>query len=151
MIARPLDLAARLRPSPQGNGSLHYVNVGLLGLFFALFGSRFVLAPGLGVDFQLPELSGAQAGAAQPTHVVSVLRSGQIFSEDGLVDIGQLREWLKARAARGGPRPTLLVRASDGVTLAKLIDIEGAAHDAGFRVLLGAEEQGTAAGAAESR
>jgi hypothetical protein len=37
------------------------------------------------------------------------------------------------------------------VTLAKLIDIEGAAHDAGFRVLLGAEEQGTAAGAAESR
>jgi biopolymer transport protein ExbD len=151
MIARPLDLAARLRRPPQGSGALHYVNVGLLGLFFSLLGSRFVLAPGLGVDFQLPELSGAIAGAAQPTHVVSVLRSGQIFSEDGLVDVGQLREWLKSRASLGGPRPTLLVRASAGVTLAELAEIEGAAHDAGFRVLLGAEERGSGPGAVESR
>jgi biopolymer transport protein ExbD len=150
MIARPLDLSSRLRPAPHGSGALHYVNVGLLGLFFYSFGSRFILAPGLGVDFQLPELSGAQAGAAQATHVVSVLRSGQIFSEDGLVDIGQLREWLKARAGRGAPHPTLLVRASAGVTLAKLSEIEGAAHDAGFRVLLAAEESAPP-GATESR
>lgn len=140
MIARPLDLASRLRPPPQGMGALHYVNVGLLGLFFSLLGSRFVLAPGLGVDFQLPQIPGAQAGAAQTTHVISVLRSGQIFSEDGLVDIGQLREWLNAKAVPTGPRPTLLVRASTGVTLAELTRIEGAAHEAGFRVLLAAEE-----------
>jgi biopolymer transport protein ExbD len=150
MIARPLDLASRLRPPPRGSGALHYVNVGLVVLFFDFFGSRFVLAPGLGVDFQLPELSGAQAGAAQATHVVSVLRSGQIFSQDGLVDIGQLREWLKARTARSGPHPTLLVRASVGVTLSKLVEIEAAAHDAGFRVLLAAEENAPA-GAAEAR
>ncbi len=150
MIARPLDLASRLRPPPGGSGALHYVNVGLLGLFFYAFGSRFILSPGLGVDFQLPEFAGAQAGAVQTTHVVSVLRSGQIFSEDGLVDIGQLREWLNARAARSGPHPTLLVRASVGVTLAKLIEIEGAAHEAGFRVLLAAEEN-SFPGASESR
>ena len=91
MIARPLDLASRLRPPPHGTGALHYVNVGLLGLFFAVFGSRFVLAPGLGIDFQLPQLSGAQAGAVQTTHVISVLRSGQIFTDAGLVDMPQLR------------------------------------------------------------
>jgi biopolymer transport protein ExbD len=151
MIARPLDLATRLRPPPHGTGALHYVNVALLGLFFYSFGSRFILAPGLGVDFQLPEVPGALEGAAQPTHVISVLRSGQIFSEDGVVDVGQLREWLKARASRGGPRPTLLVRASTGVTLAELIEIEGAAHDAGFRVLLGAEEPRRAPGPVETR
>jgi biopolymer transport protein ExbD len=151
MIARPLDLATRLRPPLHGTGALHYVNVGLLALFFYLFGSRFVLAPGLGVDFQLPELAGAGEGAAQPTQVISVLRSGQVFSEDGLVDIGQLREWLKARADRGGPRPTLLVRASAGVTLTELMEIEGAAHDAGFRVLLGAEERRGPAGPVEAR
>ena len=78
MIARPLDLATRLRPPPHGTGALHFVNVGLLGFFFAVLGSRFVLAPGLGVDFQLPELAGAQAGAAQATQVISVLRSGQV-------------------------------------------------------------------------
>lgn len=150
MIARPLDLASRLRPPPHGTGALHYLNVGLLGLFFALFGSRFVLAPGLGIDFQLPQLPGAQAGAVQTSHVISVLRSGTIFSEDGLVDIGQLREWLKKRASSSGPRPTLLVRASAGVNLSKLTQIEDAAHDAGFRVLLAAEEGGPVE-AAESR
>jgi hypothetical protein len=112
-------------------GTLHYVNVGLLVVFFGAFGSRFVLAPGLGVDFQLPQLAGAQAG---------VLRSGQILtSEQGLVDIVQLRAWLKAKAAREH-QPILLVRASSEVTLADLSEIEDAAHDAGFRVLLGAEE-----------
>jgi biopolymer transport protein ExbD len=141
MIARPLDLSSRLRPPPQGTGALHYVNVGLVAFFFYLFGSRFILAPGLGVDFQLPQLAGAQAGAVQTTHVISVLRSGQIFSEDGLVDIGQLREWLKARSAPTGPRPTLLVRASAGMPVAELMEIEDAAHDAGFRVLLGAQER----------
>ena len=140
MIARPLDLASRLRPPPHGTGAIHYVNVGLLGLFFALFGSRFVLAPGLGVDFQLPEQPGARAGAEQASNVISVLRSGQIFTDEGLADMGRLREWLKARAAREA-HPTLLIRASSEVTLSKLIEIEGAAHDSGFSVLLGAEDR----------
>jgi biopolymer transport protein ExbD len=121
--------------------TLHYVNVGLLGLFFTLFGSRFVLAPGLGVDFQLPQQPGAQAGAAQASNVISVLRSGQIFTDEGLVDMGQLGEWLATRAARERT-PTLLIRASAEVTLSELIEIEGAAHNAGFKVLLGAEDRG---------
>jgi biopolymer transport protein ExbD len=115
--------------------------VGLLGLFFTLFGSRFVLAPGLGVDFQLPQQPGAQAGAAQASNVISVLRSGQIFTDEGLVDMGQLGEWLATRAARERT-PTLLIRASAEVTLSELIEIEGAAHNAGFKVLLGAEDRG---------
>ena len=141
MIARPLDLSSRLRPARTGTGSLHYVNVALLGLFFSVFGSRFVLAPGLGVDFQLPTLPGARLGAAPAERtIINVLRSGQIFTEDGLVDIGQLRGWLKARIGRG-PRPTLLIRASTGVTLAELVEIQGAARDAGYaQVLWGAQE-----------
>ncbi|HXQ80778.1 MAG TPA: biopolymer transporter ExbD [Opitutaceae bacterium] len=152
MIARPLDLASRLRPPPHGTGALHYVNVGLLGLFFSLFGSRFVLAPGLGVDFQLPQLPGARADAAQTSnYIINVLRSGQVFTEDGLVDLGQLRGWLKARAGRGS-RPTLLIRASSGVTLSELVEIQGAAREAGFgRVLWGAEDPGADGGRADSK
>ena len=152
MIARPLDLATRLRPPPHGTGALHYVNVGLLGLFFSVFGSRFVLAPGLGVDFQLPQLSGARADASPTTsYIINVLRSGQIFTEDGLVDMGQLREWLKARAGRAS-RPALLIRASSGVTLSELVEIQGAAREAGFgRVLWGAEERGADLGQAETK
>jgi hypothetical protein len=43
------------------------------------------------------------------------------------------------------------VRASVGVTLTELIEIEGAAHDAGFRILLGAEERRGPAGPAEAK
>jgi len=150
MIARPLDLASRLRPPHQGTGALHYVNVGVLMLYFSFFGSRFVLAPGLGVDFQLPQLPGAREGAVQTSaYVINVLRSGQIFTEDGLVDMGQLRGWLKARAGRER-NPTLLIRASSGVTLAELVEIQGAAREAGFaRVLWGAEEPGADKGQAD--
>jgi biopolymer transport protein ExbD len=153
MIARPLDLASKLRPPSHGTGALHYVNVGLLGLFFSVFGSRFVLAPGLGVDFQLPQMAGARADASQTTsYIINVLRSGQIFTEDGLVDMGQLREWLKARAGRHASRPTLLIRASSGVTLSELVEIQGAAREAGFgRVLWGAEERGADQGQVEAK
>jgi biopolymer transport protein ExbD len=152
MIARPLDLASRLRPPPHGTGALHYVNVGLLGLFFSIFGSRFVLAPGLGVDFQLPEMAGARAGAAQTTsYVINVLRSGQIFTEDGLVDMGQLRAWLRVRAGRE-KRPTLLIRASSGVTLSELVEIQEAAREAGFgRVLWAAQDTGADAAQGDSK
>ena len=59
MITRPLDLAAKLRPEPRRFDALFYVNVGVLALFFLVFGSRFVLAPGLGLDFKLPEMPAA--------------------------------------------------------------------------------------------
>ena len=148
MITRPLDLASRLRPLPRSLDALFFVNVGLLVLFFFLFGSRFVLAPGLGVDFRMPELAGAQAGAATTQRVISVLPSGQIFA-DGLLNMAQLRTWLKAEAAKL-KQPSLLVRASAGVPLSELADIIGVAREAGYvRVVVGAEEP--AAGKADAR
>lgn len=151
MIARPLDLASRLRPPPHGMGSLHYVNVILLVIFFSLFGSRFVLSPGLGVDFEMPSLDGARAGAMPTPYYINVLRSGQIFTDDGLVDMGQLRDWLKARAAREA-RPTLLIRASSEVSLSELVEIQGEAREAGFgKVLVGAEDRDAALNPAKSK
>ena len=48
MITRPLELSSRLRPEPRTFDWVFYVNGGLIVLFFSLFGSQFVLAPGLG-------------------------------------------------------------------------------------------------------
>jgi biopolymer transport protein ExbD len=139
MITRPLDLASKLRVQPRSLDALFFVNVGLLGLFFLLFGSRFVLAPGLGVDFRLPELEGVRENAAPTQRVISVLPSGQIFA-DGLLNKAQLREWLRLEA-RKLRQPSLLVRASAGVPLSELADIISVAHEAGFvRVVVGAEE-----------
>jgi len=140
MITRPLDLASKLRPEPRGMDALFFVNVGLLAVFFLNFGSRFVLAPGLGVDFQMPGMAGALAGAATTDRVISVRQAGQIFADDGLLNLAQLREWLKTEAKKL-KHPSLLVRASAGVPVSELAEIVSSAREAGFgRVVLGAEE-----------
>lgn len=131
MITRPLDLAARLRPEPRSFDVLFYVNVGLLGLFFALFGSRFVLAPGVGVDFRLPTVAGANANASRATQVITVMSSGQIFTEHGPRRMEELEEWL-ARQAKASGEPRLLVRGDAGVPTSVLASIASAAKKAGF-------------------
>lgn len=144
MITRPLDLAARLRPEPRNFDWLFYVNVGLIGLFFVVFGSRFVLAPGLGVEFRLPSMAGAVAGARQTTHAITVMASGQILTGDGDRKLDQLDEWM-ARQAKGVKDPVLLVRADAAVPLAVLAAISSAAKRAGFvEVLLAAGERDAA-------
>ncbi len=145
MIARPLELAQRLRTEPRDLDALFYVNVGVLALFFTLFGSRFVLAPGLGLDFELPQLAGAREGAAPTTCYISVLRTGQIFTDDGLFNLAQLQGWLNAQG-KLYRRPSLLIRASAGVPLSSLSRIFDLAHKAGFRVVVGAEDPAGARG-----
>jgi biopolymer transport protein ExbD len=134
MITRPLDLASKLRAEPRSLDALFYVNVGMLVLFFFVFGSRFVLAPGLGVDFELPKL------AVTTTSTISVKNSGQIFA-DGLLSLPQLREWLKIEAKKN-KRPSLLVRMSAGVPVSVQNEIVSAAREAGFgsNITLAAEE-----------
>jgi biopolymer transport protein ExbD len=138
VITRPLDLASKLRPEPRSFDFLFYVNAGLIVLFFDLLGSRFVLAPGLGVDFQIPKEKAALAGATATDRFISVLPSGQIFA-DGLMNMSQLKEWLKVEAKKLR-QPSLLVRAHGGVPVSQLTEIVSAAHDAGFSVTLAAEE-----------
>ena len=139
MITRPLDLASKLRPDPRSFDALFYVNVGVLALFFFSFGSRFILAPGLGVDFELPVVKGAISNAVTTTSTISVKNSGQIFA-DGLLSLPQLREWLNAEAKKN-KHPSLLVRMSAGVPVSLQTEIASAAREAGFEaVTLAAEE-----------
>ncbi len=139
MITRPLDLASRLRPAPRSFDALFYVNVGALALFFLVFGSRFVLAPGLGVDFQLPVTRGALVSAMTTTSTISVKNSGQILA-DGLLSMPQLREWLKTEVKQN-KHPSLLVRMSAGVPVSVQNEIASAAKEAGFEsVIVAAEE-----------
>ena len=135
MITRPLDLASKMRSEPRSLDTLFYVNVAALVLFFFVFGSRFVLAPGL--DIKLPLTS--NLSEALTTSTISVKNSGQIFA-DGLLSMPQLREWLKAEAKKS-KHPSLLVRMSAGVPISVQNEIVGAAREAGFgSVIVAAEE-----------
>lgn len=148
MITRPLDLASKLRPEPRRLDTLFWVNGGLIVLFFFVFGSRFVLSPGLGVDFALPEMPGARAGAAQTTHVISVVRPGLIFTDDGALDMGQLRGWL-AEQGKAVKHPVLLVRANATIPVVDLTDIISMAQQAGFGIRVAALEPAGLAPAAK--
>ena len=131
MITRPLDLASRLRPPPRNFDALFLVNGGLIVLYFFLFGSRFVLAPGLGVGFQLPEMPGATQGAAVTTVVISVRHSDMVLVDDGMLNYAQLRDWLQARAHQE-KSPVLLVRADRNVPTEDMGKIAAMAGQAGF-------------------
>ena len=136
MITRPLDLAARLRPPPRNFDWVFLVVGGLIVQFFPLFGSRFVLAPGLGVDFRLPTMPGALAGAAATTHVITIKSAGFknggfVFAESGALNWTQFGEWLKA-AAKTTKTPVLLVQANADVPMADLADLNTLAKEAGF-------------------
>ena len=146
MITRPLDLASRLRPPPRGMEWLFLVNVALLALFFSLFGSRFVLAPGLGVDFHLPRVPGSTTSGRTTTHVISVINSGQIFTPDGLCSIADLGRWLRTEAGRIRS-PRLLVRAGSEVPTSVLADVAAAAATAGFEMVWAVGEGAVSGGA----
>lgn len=137
MITRPLDLAAKMRPAPRNFDALFWVNGAALVLFFLLFGSRFVLAPGLGVDFVVPTIQGAEGSAARTTHVISVARPGLIFTDDGALDMDQLRGWLIVQGNKTR-EASLLVRANAAIPISELTDIISTARQAGFRVQIAA-------------
>ena len=131
MITRPLNLSSRLRPPPRGFEVLFYVNVGLIALFFVLFGSRFVLSPGLGMEFDLPSLPASMAGA-EPTDVVVAIKGADMaFVEGAKVNFSGLRQYLIERA-RGGKALRLLVQADAALTTRDLTAVYDMAREAGF-------------------
>ncbi|GAB5560643.1 MAG: hypothetical protein SynsKO_22900 [Synoicihabitans sp.] len=136
MITRPLQLADRLRKPPPSMDTLHYVNVVLLGLFFAIFGSRFVLSPGIEIekpDFRLPESPSGLQSAISTKSVISVLGPNMVFTEQGRMSFAELSAWLPTQVARGGEGESrLLVRADTRVSAADLMKIYDLADEAGF-------------------
>lgn len=143
MITRPLDLAARLRPLSRGWDALFYVNTGLLALFFVLFGSRFVLAPGLAVDFALPSAASAATSAAITDVVIAVPASGMAVVDGAVVDFPRLAAWLAEQGKSAGGRRRLLVQASGALPARDLAAVHTMAAEAGFTgVLIATDEAG---------
>ncbi|AKC83498.1 hypothetical protein IMCC26134_13230 [Verrucomicrobia bacterium IMCC26134] len=139
MITRPLDLASRLSEAPRGGSSLFYVNVGLLALFFVLFGSRFVLSPGLAVDFALPASGAAGTAAVTTDVVIAVPAAGIALVEGQVLDFKSLAGWLREKAG-DERRKRLLVQASAGLPARDLAEIYSLAAEAGFTGVLIATE-----------
>lgn len=148
MITRPLDLASRLRPPSRGLDALFYVNVAALAVFFLIFGSRFVLAPGLAVDFSLPSADAAATARLVTDVVVAVPASNMAVVEGAVVDFKGLGGWLKARSGAAespdAPKKRLLIQASGSLPARDLALLYALAADAGFGGVLLATHDGEA-------
>ena len=141
MITRPLDLAARLKPISRGWDTLFYVNVGALAVFFFVFGSRFVLAPGLAVDFALPKAGKAATSTLTTDVVIAVPAAGMAVVDGAVLDFNRLGLWLREQGSRtsrngGGGRKRLLVHASGSLPARDLAEIYALAAEAGFAGVL---------------
>lgn len=146
MITRPLDLHSKLRPEPRNFDWLFFVNAGLLLLAFSVFCSRFVLAPGISVDFQLPRAAGAPEGAMRTTHMIDVRGDGEVLTDDGFRTMEELKNWLRVQAM-ATKSPVLLIRAESGkVSLTTAVEVSSAAKEAGFQVLVAADAPARPAG-----
>jgi biopolymer transport protein ExbD len=142
MITRPLGLSDRLRPAPRSFDGLFFVNAVLLGLFFALFGSRFVVSPGVELenpDFHVPVSAGALAGAVPTRLVIDIPRPGVAYTPEGQLNYQRLGDWLRRQAARQ-PGGRVLVRAdAHSVPARDLLEVYELIRAAGFEVQLAAE------------
>lgn len=147
MITGPLELQSRLSPSPRDLDFFAWVNLGAIVLFFVLFGSDFVLLPGLPVGvkgdnaeaFSLPTGESLTPGAASV--VVSYRRDDVILFEDGMYNLAELRKHMQ-EFVRVHPGAILLVRADKQVSLQAFMDLCAMARAVGFaKVQLAAEPQ----------
>lgn len=131
---------------------MFYVNVGALAAFFVLLGSRFVLSPGIAVDFRLPRVGEASVARLTTDVVIAVPDSDVAIVDGAVLNFAALGSWLRERAlVRADPRfypgerapekRRLLVHVSDRLPAGDLARIYALAAEAGFAgVLLAAEE-----------
>jgi hypothetical protein len=124
---------------------LFYVNVGALAVFFFVFGSRFVLAPGLAVDFALPVSGGAATAVVTTDIVIAVPAADMAVIEGAVVDFSGLGEWLRAQTSGGdgsqSARKRLLVQAAGSLPARELARVYNLAADAGFSGVLVATDE----------
>jgi biopolymer transport protein ExbD len=149
VITKPLELENRLSPPPRDLDFMAWVNVALIILFFGLFGSRFVLAPGLPVvvgapdAINLPSDGVLSSGAEAASVVVTYRRDDVILFEGGMYSLSALKKYLEEQAyIKKHPGAVMLVRADRQVTMQAFIDLCVMARGIGFaKVLVAAEPQ----------
>mgnify|MGYP000142925556 CR=1 FL=1 len=145
MVTRPLDLLSKVRRPPATWDWLYLVNAGLIALFFLLFYSKHVIAPGIVIQnttgersLRLPSVPQAVELGGPVALVISVMGRNLVFTEDGKYTFAEFEVWLRNRRPKDRDA-RLLVRADDSVSLNDFSAIFDAANGAGYTVQLAAE------------
>lgn len=139
MITRPLDLESRLSPPPRDLNFVAWVNVGLIVLFFGLFGSKFVLATGVPVG------AGVLATGVSGTNVVVNYRGpNMVVFDDGIYAMADLPKQME-RYIKKHPEAVLFVQMDGQAPVQAFLDLSRLAKELGYvNVVLATEPRGEA-------
>ncbi len=141
MITSPLELKRQL-PEPDNRINLvPFFDLCVIGLFFALYSSRFVFAPGVTIDLSEVDVS---ARTGLPTPAVLTVRDnnillfeGEIFRLEALNE--KLAQFVIEEKIEGA---ALLIKADKSVAMQEILHICDLARKAGFeQVHLAADER----------
>ncbi len=137
-LEKCLPSAARLSFWP-------FLDLLALGLFFAVFSSKFVVAPG--ITLALPRVGSSQVAISPVYEVISVTEvrgEEMIFYRDSVLNLMSLEKLLQGQP-RPEPSTTLLVKADARVSMQTLSALGEFAIKFGYaRVQLATEEGGAA-------
>lgn len=131
MISSPIQLTKHLRKPERRFDFVPFVDLCIIGVFFALHSSPFLFAPGVTID--LPSADAENITGAPATAVMTVrdnnliIFKGQIFRRETLRS--KLQEYVKPKRM---PETILLIKADKGVDVQLLMFIFEEARKAGF-------------------
>jgi len=130
----------REAPRAAKLGFWPFVDICVIGLFASLYGSSFVIAPGINIE--LPQSNHVQVPVAQRLQVMSVDEVGgeeQIYFEDRLLKLETLEKMLRLRG-QISEEVTLLIRIDAMVSAQTITSIFEIAEAAGYRSIQWATE-----------
>ncbi len=125
-----------------------FLDLCVIGMFFVLFSSKFVMAPG--ITLALPEVGSSQVAISPVYEVITVTEvkgEEMIFFQDSKYDLDSLEKLFRNRgkAPKGA---TLLVKADVAVSMRTLSLLSELAIESGYsRVQLATEERQALGGA----
>jgi biopolymer transport protein TolR len=118
-------------PGPQPMSEINVTP--LVDVMLVLVVIFIITAPLLAssIRLDLPRAEGTQAGEAPRFVTVTLDKTGQVFLNDKPVTAAQLAGQLAA-AARQNPDTEIQLRADQGVPYGRVVEVMGAAHQAGL-------------------
>ena len=144
---QPLGLKKYLREVDTRVDPVPFIDILVIGLFFALFNSHFLLPPGISID--LPREAAGNLTNEPVAAVVTVLPPVAAEGGEGMVLFrGDLIRQESLESTLGAflqeheqDSPVLLIKMDSRASLAQLTAIADAARSAGFASVLVASEE----------
>ncbi len=129
-----VNLTSRLASKESFLDAAALFDVLLIALMLTLVGSRFVLAPGLGIDLSVldGEISPSDMSTADSDLSVLNARSNTMFVYDGAIYTPESFEKQMRKDAKSANRGTLLVKADRSLSAEQLMGICRMAKAGGF-------------------